>query len=325
MSYKEFVLAIDIGGTNTTVGIFGIINRKRFNHIYSYFYETQKIRRADYFIKNVLDNIYKEHKIKISRCCLSAAGPIEKGICRLTNASLVIDSKNVLKNTGLKKFHIINDFQAISYGIEPMELFDRKSFSLIKRGKKIKNAIKAVIGAGTGLGKSFLVYDGKKYVSMPSEGGHEAFSPSNVNEFRLMQFIKKKHNLEHVTFEHLVSGNGLSNIYEFLTKSRLGADKITSLYLKDKRAKKTFDMFVTFYARAAQNYALDILPYSGLYLAGGIISKNTNIFSRSVFKEEFLSHPNRNHQKILKNIPVYAVKNYDINMYGDVYYLMNFS
>ena len=322
--YKDFALAIDIGGTNTNVGVFGVVNRKRFNHIYSYFYETHTIRSIESFINARLDELEEEHGMKIKKCCLSAAGPIKGGVCRLTNARLVIDTKRVLSNTRLERFHIINDFQAIGYGIEPMELFDRRSFSLIKRGNMIKSSIKAVIGAGTGLGKSFLVYDGRRYVSMPSEGGHEGFSPKDEDEFRLMQFIKKKYNLEHVTSEHLVSGAGLANIYEFLTGNRKSGREIAAQYLKEARARKAFDMFVRFYARAAKNYALDILPYSGLYLAGGIISRNTHIFNRTLFKEEFLSHPNRSHKDILKSIPVYAVKNYDINLYGDAYYLMNF-
>ena len=321
--YKEFVLAIDIGGTNTSVGVFGIINRKRFNHIYSYFYETRKIRNVGSFIRKCLDDIRNEHKIKISRACLSAAGPMEKGVCKLTNINLTINTKQVIKQTGLRKFHIINDFQAIGYGIDPLGRSDKRAFSLIKRGKKEKHAVMAVIGAGTGLGKSFLIYDGKRYVSMPSEGGHEAFSPSNDEEFRLMKYIMKKHKLRQVTFEHLVSGRGLSNIYEFLTKTRIPSVKIAALYQKNSAAKTAFDMFVTFYARAAKNYALDILPYSGVYLAGGIISKNMHIFNRDLFKKEFLSHPNKNHQAILKSIPVYAIKNYDINLYGNVYYLMN--
>jgi len=323
--YKEFVLAVDIGGTNTSVGVFGIVNRKRFNHIYSFFYETQKIKNVGSFIRKIMDDIRTEHRIKVSRCCLSAAGPLEKGVCKLTNVNLVVNPKKILEKTGLKKFHIINDFQAIGYGIEPMELYDKRTFSLIKRGKKEKWAIKAVIGAGTGLGKSFLIYDGRRYVSMPSEGGHEAFSPANESEFKLMKYIKNKHKLKHVTFEHLVSGSGLSNIYEYLTKTKIPGEKIASLYQKNSSAKRAFDMFVTFYARAAKNYALDILPYSGIYLAGGIISKNTYIFNRELFKKEFLSHPNKNHQAILKSIPVYVVKNYDINLYGDVYYLMNFT
>jgi glucokinase len=324
MVYKEFVLAIDMGGTNTSVGVFGVINRKRFRHIYSFFYDSQKIRNAETFIKGVIDGIYKEQKIKITKCCLSAAGPIDGDVCKLTNADLVIDSRKVMKKTGLRRFSVINDFQAIGYGIEPMELFDRKSFSLIKRGKKVKRTLKAVIGAGTGLGKSFLIYDGHRYVSMPSEGGHEAFSPSGEDEFQLMEFIKRKYHIEQVTFEHLVSGRGLSNIYEFLTKRRTSPEKIASLYQKSPKAKEAFDLFVKFYARAARNYTLDILPYSGVYLAGGIISKNIHIFSRPVFKSEFLSHPNRNHRTILRSIPVYAIKNYDISLYGDAYYLMNF-
>jgi glucokinase len=323
--YKEFVLAVDIGGTNTCIGVFGIINRKRFGHIYTYFYKTREIKRIENFIKMILDKVHKEHKIVIKRCCVSAAGPIKKGVCRLTNEKLIIDTGKVLNKTDLKKFHIINDFQAIAYGIEPMELFDRKSFSLIKRGKSVKGGIKAVIGAGTGLGKAFLVYDNGRYVSMPSEGGHEAFSPMNEMEFKLMQFIRKKYGIDYVTIEHLVSGSGLRNIYQFLTGKRLDADDIAALYLKDSRARKAFDMFVTFYARAAKNYALDILPYSGVYLAGGIITKNTHVFNRTLFKEEFLSHPKKSHSEILKSIPVYAIKNYEINLYGDAYYLMNFT
>jgi glucokinase len=323
--YKGFILAIDIGGTNTNVGVFGVVNRKRFNHIYSYFYETHTIRNIEGFINKRLDELKEQHGMRIKRCCLSAAGPTKNGVCRLTNAKLLIDIKRVVQKTPLDDFQVINDFQAIGYGIEPMELFDRRAFSLIKRGNMLKNSIKAVIGAGTGLGKSFLVYDGRRYVSMPSEGGHEGFAPLDEDEFRLMQFIRKKYDLEHVTFEHIVSGSGLANIYEFLTGNRKSGREIGALYLKEDKAKRAFDMFVRFYARAAKNYALDILPYSGLYLAGGIISKNTHIFNRDIFKQEFLSHPNRNHQNILKAIPVYAVKNYDINLYGDAYYLMNFS
>ncbi len=325
MAYRKFLLAIDIGGTNTNVGVFGVINRKRFNHIYSFFYETSSIKRIEDFIKHIINDIYGKYKIRIAECCMSVAGPIKNGVCKLTNADISVNSQKIILKTGLKKFSIINDFQAIAYGIEPMENINKRAFSLIKRGKKVKNSIKAVIGAGTGLGKSFLVYDGKKYVSMPSEGGHEAFSPFDEDEFKLMQFIKKKYGVDYVSFEHLVSGSGLSNIYEFLTGERIKSSRVASLYIKDKKAKKAFDMFVKFYARAAKNYALDILPYSGIYLAGGIITKNTHIFSREIFKSEFLSHPNKNHREILKSIPVYAIKDYDINLYGDIYYLMNFT
>lgn len=323
--FDEFIVAGDVGGTNSRLAVFGL-KGKHFKHIFSLEFHSRAVKSFSEIIDTTLEEAYEDYRIKITKGVVSAAGPVHDGVCDITHLAWKIDSKRVAANTMLKEFHIINDFQAIGYGIEVLERISPESVLILKEGVQREKAIKAVLGAGTSLGAGFLIYDEKAghYRAFPSEGGHQIFCPVNSEEYKLTEFTKKKLKAEQMQVEDAVSGMGLVNIYQFLKKSKVNItpEEIAARYDKDKNAKKTFEMFTRFYARVAKNFALATLPYAGVYLAGGIIAKNVDRFDKRLFIEEFLLHPNL--KKPLNEIPVYIITNYDISLYGAVNYLVNF-
>ncbi|MBS3168442.1 ROK family protein [Candidatus Woesearchaeota archaeon] len=317
---KEFILVADIGGTNTTFAIFEEDNLKKLKTIKL---ETKKITNFTNTVSKILEDI----KLPIKAICFAAACPItNKNKCELSNADLSIDLESIKKKTKIKDIFLINDFQALAYGIN---LINKKDLLEIKKGVKNKtHNLKAVLGAGTGLGKSILVWDNKiyHYKPLPSEGGHADLPIQTQEELDLIQFIKHQNLVSRIEWEHLLSGEGISNIYRYLVNykktnyqeeiERLDCDPalITKYRKKDKKCEATINYFLKFYARCAKSLALDTLSYGGIYIAGGIAAKNPQMFKSKFFLNEFLD--NTKLKSLLEKIPIYVVKNYEVSLYG---------
>jgi glucokinase len=246
------------------------------------------------------------------------AAPIEGNKVKLINSKLVIDSNLIKKKTSLKEIVLMNDLMAISYSI----MFLKSSqLKIINKGKKRKDKNVLIVAPGTGLGKSVLVYNGlgKDYVHLSSEGGHQDFPIFNQDEFELVNFIRKKLNINIIKYEDLVSGRGVEFIYEFLSNKKLNADEISKLKKQDKFAKETFNLFYKFLARFLKNSSIDLLSTGGIYLAGGVVQKNC-VFSKKIFMDEFTnSHV---FSKMLKDISISIVKVRDVNIIGIGNYIL---
>ena len=191
---------------------------------------------------------------------------------------------------------------------------------------------KAILGAGTGLGKSILVYDKHYniYVPIPSEGGHGDFPAQNDFEIQLLEFIKELRGISQpITYEELLSGRGIESIYLFLQKlqqfdatnyteeidnSQDKVNLISKYRQTDEICKETFRLFTRYYARCAKNFVLDTMATGGLYIAGGIASKNKEIFQSNEFLNEFENAYRRS--DVLKKVPIYIILNYDVSLYG---------
>jgi len=323
----EYVLAGDIGGTNTRLALF-LVDGDDYRPVFILSFDTQKVSDFPRVVLQAIDFARRNYGVAVSRAVVSGAGPVMGGVCKLTNASWIIDSAAVMRATGLARFDIINDFAAIGYGLEPLERLRPESIVSIKPGDLRPGTVKAVIGAGTGLGKGFLVYDKQKsrFAPFPSEGGHEIFGPTDEEEFKLMLFAKESLKVEQVIYEHLVTGSGIALIYRFLKGEpdlEIDPGEVTGSVERDPLARKAFDIFTRLYARTAKNSALNLLPYSGVYLAGGIIARTVDIMDRGVFAREFTTHPK--HSKLLIGFPVFAVLDYDVSLFGLVNYLVNFA
>ena len=198
----------------------------------------------------------------------------------------------------------------------------------IKSGDKRKEAPRVLLGAGTGLGKGIMVYHKKRksYESLPSEGGHNNFVIEDDFDIKLVKFLQKKLAKRIIEWEDLLSGRGMSNIYHFLSrsnkskysneikKSNYSPILISKYKNKDQLAKKTMQLFSKYFGRCTRNYALDILPYGGIYLAGGIAIREPSLVNNNLFRQEFLNHPTQ--RKILKQLSIYLVKDYRISLYG---------
>jgi glucokinase len=309
------ILAADISGTNTTFAIVNI-NDKKIKIITKKKYLTKNIKNISKLINDFLIN-----NDNITKATFAIAGPISNDIVKLTNQNLTINKKEILKKTKIKDLLLINDFEAIGYAINDLNQNDKL---LIKKGKIIKNKTKAVIGAGTGLGKSILYYDKQTnfYIPIKSEGGHRDFSIENLEELKIIEFLKKKRKKTIITEEDIISGNGIELLYQYFKETKfktnkipnkLTANKISESINANKCSKKTFDYFIKFYAKCAKNFALETFSLSGIYIAGGIFTKNTKLFNQN-FTKEFIK--NDDYKQILKNIPIIGIKNYEISLKG---------
>lgn len=336
--YGDFVLGVDIGGTNTNIAVAGLEKNTPFL-LFSHHFKTEEIDSIIPAIQHVLRYTKENYDIEINNCCIGAAGVVSSlnDYAELTNVSWNVDANEIIKNTALNNIKIINDFQIIGFGINYLNLNNNNDIYIVRKQKNEnlnQKFTKAIVGAGTGLGKSILVYNElfNTYIPLHSEGGHADFSIQNKLEFELVDFTKKLRKIKQpLTYEELISGRGLESIYLFLRQKNINKSSYTEEIDKsddkpqliskykslDKTCKETFKLFTLFYARCLKNFALETMAVGGIYIAGGIALKNKEIFNTPAFISEFENTYRRN--DLLKKIPIYVIMNYDVSLYGACY------
>jgi glucokinase len=329
-NFSKYVLGIDVGGTNTNIAFAGVDQEKPIL-LFSLDFKSQEISTLNQALIIALEYAKKKYDITISSCCIGAPGIVSENhdFAELTNISWSIDGKILSQSTGISSIYIINDFQLIGYGVNLIDPTKQDDIIILKKNntQNYLKSIKAIIGAGTGLGKCILFYDEKDdiYYPIESEGGHSDFPVYTEEEFGLLGFIKQKIGFHYpITYENVISGSGLLNIYEYLKQSgkyyRNSANFILSpmnisLHRKDDElCKKTFDLFTRIYARCIKNFILDTMALGGVYIAGGIATKNQDLFESKIFKDEVENAYQRH--DILNKVPIYLIHNYDISLKG---------
>ena len=338
-SFQTYVLGIDIGGTNTNIGIAGIENSKTFL-LFSLNFKSQQLNSIIPAINKTLKYCSEKYNILPEFACIGAAGAVspDNNFVELTNLDWNVDSKNIIRETEIKYVHIINDFQSIGFGLNLLD--ENNSNDILTIRSQIQDvtntkSTKVIIGAGTGLGKSILTYNNhfKAYIPIASEGGHTDFPVQNDFEMGLVNFIKEFRGISQpITYEEILSGRGLESIYYYLRRSKKyeetkytceideASDKaplISKYKDTDEACKQTFVLFTKYYARCAKNFVLDTLARGGIYIAGGIASKNKEIFSSDVFISEFKNAYRKN--VILEKVPIKIIVNYDVSLFGACY------
>ncbi len=335
-AYTEFILGGDIGGTNTNLAVAGVKNDTP-ELLFSHHFKTQTLSSLAPAVNTILNYAENKFNISLTSACFAAAGVIsaDQKKADLTNVSWNISSDHLQNKTPLNMISLINDFQAIGYGINLLDPSKPEDFRIITKGdtkNPQKHASKAIVGAGTGLGKSILIYDNHldMHLPTPSEGGHADFPIYDEVELDLITSIQNTAQQdEPISYEDILSGNGLERIYMYVRKSSKfptnkyiqeidavaeKAPLISKYRRKDATCKETFQLFTRFYARCCKNLVLDTFALGGLYIAGGIASKNSDIFTSKVFKVEFENAYQRS--DVLRSTPIYLIKNYDVSLYG---------
>lgn len=329
-------LVADIGGTNSN---FGIVEPEgdKFALLLSLHIKSALIQNFTDVFNDVV--VYAQQKIgcTITKACVGAAGVVseKRDWVQPTNLHFSIDTAELQQKTGLVAVILINDFEAVGYGIGELS---QKELVCINAGTPRAYANKAIVGAGTGLGKGIMAWDERRltYMPVPSEGGHADFAAQTQQELALIEFIKATDQITGpVSWEHVLSGAGIKRIYNFLgttgtyketehtralEQNGLHPDQIFSYRMRDERCKATFELFAGWYGRCAKNFSLDVLALAGVYIAGGIASKNLELFRLPNFMTEFL---NANLQtKLLQQMPLYVITDYNVSLYGAARYLL---
>ena len=237
----------------------------------------------------------------IVAACFGCPGPVRNGRLKLTNLPWTLDARDLQKSLGIEHIFLINDLEANGYGIP--ELAPDKIFTL-HEGDATAVGHRGLIAAGTGLGECLLIWDGKAHRPIPSEGGHCDFAPRNDQEIALLHYLHRTLN-GRVSFERVVSGIGIKNVYAFLRddqhmeepdwlRDRLANEDpnaVIGTTAEDGSspiAQEAMRLFSAAYGAEAGNLALKVLATGGLYLGGGIAPKVLKTLQSGPFLEAFL-------------------------------------
>jgi glucokinase len=310
---SETVLAGDVGGTKTRLGLFeGTRNHLR--PLFEKIYLSKNYKG----LENILEDFLRGHR-EIASACFGVAGPVTQEVVIATNLPWWIDIQSLQKTLPVKKMEVINDLVANAYGISVLKKSD---FEILNVGK-IKKGNQALISAGTGLGEAILFWDGERHVPSPSEGGHAEFGPRNHLELELFHYLSER--FDHVSYERVLSGEGLSHIYQFLKDSkRFGGEPSWLLekmkqedpaavisdmaqLKKNKLCMKALNLFTTIYGAAAGNLALQVMAVGGVFIGGGIAPKIIWKLKDGTFMKAFKNKGRLSH--IVAPIPVKVIMN----------------
>ncbi|MBI4332084.1 MAG: glucokinase [Chloroflexi bacterium] len=351
--YHSFFVGADVGGTNISLVLAGLTGPdvreaggEKIEMLVSFKAKTAGVR--DFFepLEEALDYCRDTFGAPAKTVAIAAAGPVEgHRWCRLTNINLEIDAEKLGDRLNVPCF-LLNDFEALGYSINYLEAekpellleLDRggeRPFPPVKPGVRVTSSprppgARALLGVGTGLGKAILAPNSELgfYITLPSEGGHADFPVQDPFEWELVSYIKQVTGFP-VYYEDLLSGRGLGNTYSFvrahglhptshftsiIEKARDKAPAIAKYYLQDEAAKHTVDLFVNVFARCARNFALDVLARGGVYLAGGIVTRNLKWITGGEFAREFENH--RQYRPVLEQIPLLVITSYEAGTYG---------
>ena len=305
------ILAGDVGGTKVHLALYDF-NDGNLGHAREERYPAKDYTGLEAIVKEFLG------AETVTAACFGVPGPVRDGRLRLTNLPWTLDSRDLATNLGIQHVFLINDLEANGYGIA--ELAPDQIYTL-SEGDPSQMGSRALISAGTGLGQCFLPWNGRTHTPYASEGGHCDFAPRNEDEIDLLRFLKQKYN-GRISFERVVSGMGLTNVYEFLREVR-GLEEptwlaeriatedpnavITELAMaaKSEICEKALDMFVSAYGAEAGNLALKILAVGGLYLGGGIAPRILEKLKDGTFMKAFTDKGRLS--QLLINTPVRVI------------------
>lgn len=335
------ILAGDIGGTKTILRLVEGLTGESLHTIYDKRYPSRDFADLVPMVQQFLATAAKElgNTLVPQKACFAIAGPVVNNTAKLTNLTWFLDAKRLEQELGIAPISLINDFAAVGYGVLGLDASD---LCTLQTGIPQPAAPIAVIGAGTGLGQGFLIQQLDTYQVFGSEGGHVDFAPRSELEFQLLKYLLDKHDIQRVSAERVVSGQGIVAIYQFLRDHSKASESVdvgqvvktweqqaghsektvdpaaaiatAALEKRDRLCEQTMQMFVLAYGAEAGNLALKLLPYGGLYVAGGIAPKVLPLIQEGSFLEAFTDKGRVS--SLLKSVPVHVVLNSQVGLLG---------
>ena len=318
----------DIGGTRTRLSLF----KKKGDKCVCIKQDTF-LSQTYPNLTSIVRTFLEEKEGTISKGCFGVAGPIKNEKAEVTNLPWTITTATLLSELPIEKVTLLNDLEASAYGIH---LLQEKDFFTLHAKESHCRGNKALISPGTGLGEAGIFFDGQKEFPFACEGGHTDFAPQNPLEEDLLRFLREK--FGHVSYERIVSGPGLRNVYQFVVETRIESEKKgvfeeiminnSSFLIAEKGARgeskacqKALDIFCSVYGAEVGNLALKLFSLGGVYLGGSITSHLLDVIQKSEFLRSFKAKGR--FSSLLNSIPVRVILNDQSPLLGALYYAMH--
>jgi glucokinase len=308
--YKLNILAADIGGTNSRFAFFKVATDGKIGLEESIWLKTQEAGSFANLLGQLEASDFTLPLKAAESAVFAVAGPVEEGLySQPPHIPWDINLFDVAKEYGLKRCVLINDFVAQAFACRSPVI---ESAQQIIPGKIDPALPLVVIGAGTGLGQAALIpLPSGGYIALPSEGGHASFPFETDTEFEYMKFLIDKTREPYVRSDTVVSGKGLSLVHQYLTGNKLQPAAVAAELSEDH---DTLKWMARFYGRICRNFALQILAFGGVYIAGGVAAKIPDLVMHPEFRKEF--HRSETMGHVLAKIPVMLNSNQESGLWG---------
>lgn len=319
------VLAADIGGTSARLALIEVGTGPMVVR------DEQTFPSAAHTgLESVLTAFTAGHPLGFEAAAFGIAGPVKDGRVQASNLPWAVDAQALAKQLRLPEVGLLNDLAATAHGIGELA---EEDLMVLNPGVPIPGGNAAVIAAGTGLGESGLLWDGVRHQPIASEGGHADFAPRNELEIGLLIYLTARY--RRVSYERVVSGPGLVNIYEYLRDSGRGTEQAfvvermrehgaaaaisrTALEARCGLCEQALNLFVTCYGAEAGNLGLRYLAHHGVYLAGGIAPRIAPALTGPTFMTAFTAKGRLS--PLVAAMPVRVILNEKVGLLGAARY-----
>ena len=251
-------------------------------------------------LQDIVERFLGETGMLCTSAAFAVAGPVHADRSRITNLPWEVDARSLEHTSRLESVRLLNDLEAVAWGIPALAPED---LHVLHAGERGAAGNACVVAAGTGLGEAGMFWDGRCHRPFATEGGHTDFAPSDEREYALLRHLQARYG-RHVSWERVVSGLGIGNLYEFLRTrdpARGAGGLVEGAADEDVAAAvaagasdgrcpvciEAMDMFASLYGREAGNMALKHMALGGVYLGGGIAPKNLDLLHRPLFLDAF--------------------------------------
>lgn len=315
-------LAGDVGGTKTILAFF---SEEAGPHQPLF---EELVLSDDYeSLAQIVIRFVTTHNIKPLAASFGVAGPVRDRKVTVTNLPWQIDADVLSEALNGIPVYLLNDLEAIANAIPMLEDDDLVN---LKTGERDPTGPIAVVAPGTGLGEAYLFWDGLRYQTIPSEGGHTDFAPATDLELQLLAYLMPR--LGHVSYERVCSGLGIPNIYHFLRDSHkheepqwlaeelVAAEDPTPVIVRSamegstELCEATLDIFIGILGSEAGNLVLQVLATGGVYLGGGIPPRIITQLQGNTFLEAFIRKGRLT--DLLSRVSVDVIANNNVALYG---------
>ena len=315
------VLAGDVGGTNARLAIVELTDG-----------ESRIVAERDYASREhdglaaIVTAFLADTRAAPERGCVAIAGPVVDGEAHATNLPWTVDRAQVARAVGIERFGLINDFFAVGLGLERLRDDDLVT---LQPGEPRLHGPVGYLGAGTGLGVGFRLWDGERYRVYASEGGHVDFAPRNDRQDGLLHFLRAKYG--RASNERVLSGNGLGDLYRYAAAAGLAvaqpaveremeqqdpAAVVTSHALAgdDALCEHALALFVEALGGVTGYLALIAVATGGVYIAGGIAPRIVSRLDSEIFRRAL--HDQGRLSSLVAKVPVRVVMNTKVGLLG---------